>query len=340
MSKERYWTGFSDSLLVNRRFAVAPMLDYTDRHARFLYRLLSNRALLYTEMMATGALLYGDARKLLEAQASAHPVAAQLGGYEPGELAQCASLLAAAGFDEVNLNLGCPSERVQRGQFGAGLMRQPERVAECILAMSGAVDIPITVKCRIGVDAQDSYAQFADFIGYLYVAGCRVFIIHARKAWLQGISPKDNRRIPPLRYDYVYRLKREFPTATIVLNGGLKDLAAASEPLQFVDGVMLGRAVYDNPWLLSQVDQLLYLQQPVSLDRFQVGHRYAAYCRHQLTSGASVRALMRPLFGLFYGQPGARLWRRLLHESVLQSDLSGIEHSLQQLLVLQGRSAV
>ncbi|HED14984.1 MAG TPA: tRNA dihydrouridine(20/20a) synthase DusA [Gammaproteobacteria bacterium] len=300
----------------DRRFAVAPMLDCTDRHARFLYRMLSTRALLYTEMISTGALLYGPARAFLDHHAALYPVAAQLGGSEPHALALCAKLLENSGFDEVNLNLGCPSERVQRGQFGACLMLQPTRVAEAIRAIRDVVSLPVTVKCRIGVDNRDSYAQFIDFIGILYEAGCTVFIIHARKAWLQGVSPKYNRQVPPLRYDYVHQLKKEFPYLTVVLNGGLRDLSQAHTHLDVVDGVMFGRGVYDNPWLLSGVDREIYQTEQATQDRFQVGYKYRDYCRQQLALGVPIRILVRPLFGLFYACPGARLWRRQLSESL------------------------
>jgi len=309
----------------SRRFSVAPMLDCTDRHARYLYRLMSRHVLLYTEMMATGALLYGKTGKLLVRHTDTSPVAVQLGGSEPDALARCARIIETAEYNEVNLNLGCPSERVQRGQFGACLMQQPARVTECIRAMLDAVSIPVTVKCRIGVDEQDSYTRFADFIGQLQEAGCSIFIVHARKAWLQGLSPKRNRQVPPLRYDYVFQLKEDFPRLTVVLNGGLKDLSVVQNELQKVDGVMLGRAVYDNPWLLSTVDQEIYRQKPTRpLDRAYVIRVYSDYCRQQLISGVPLRTLVRPLFGLFYGQPGARRWRRLLSE-YLQQPMATVE---------------
>jgi len=300
----------------DRRFAVAPMLDYTDRHARYLYRLLSTRALLYTEMISTGTLLHGLAKTTLALHAEASPVAAQLGGSEPEALALCAKLVENAGFDEVNLNLGCPSERVQRGQFGASLMKQPSKVADCILAMQDAVSIPVTVKCRTGVDEQDSYPQFAEFIGLLQEAGCSVFVVHARKAWLRGVSPKNNRKIPSLHYEYVHQLKRDFPQLTVVLNGGLKALIEVHTHLTAVDGVMLGRAVYNNPWMLSTVDQEVYRQQLLPVDRFEIASSYYLYCRQQSALGVPLWVLIRPLFGLFYGQPGARLWRQQLSESL------------------------
>ncbi len=317
----------------NHRFAVAPMLDCTNRHARFLYRLLSTKALLYTEMIATGALLHGPAKALLGHHAKLSPVAAQLGGGEPHALARCATMIEKAGFDEVNLNLGCPSARVQRGQFGASLMRSPSRAADCVRAMRDVVSLPVTVKCRIGIDEQDSYAQFVEFVGQLQDAGCEVFVVHARKAWLHGVSPKSNRQVPPLRYDYVHQLKREFPHLTVVLNGGLKDFTAIHAHLDNVDGVMLGRGVYDNPWLLSGVDEEIYHLEHSSLERFQVGYRYAEYCRQQAVMGVPLRTLIRPLFGLFYAQPGARYWRRQLSESLQQpaATVRVIEVALQQL---------
>lgn len=298
-------------------FCVAPMVDLTDRHCRYFHRLLSGRARLYTEMLATGAVLHGDRPRLLGFDASEHPVALQLGGSEPGELARAARVGAEWGYDEINLNCGCPSERVQRGAFGACLMAEPDRVAECITAMREAVDVPVTVKHRIGLGRDESYGFVRDFVGTVAGAGCEVFIVHARNAWLEGISPKDNRRIPPLRYEIVHRLKADFPALRFVLNGGLADHVAASEAGTGLDGVMLGRAAYENPWLLVEVDERWFGRAGPSPDRAAVALAMRDYARARLDEGVPLRSVTRHILGLFNGLPDARRWRRMLSDATL-----------------------
>ena len=292
------------------RFCVAPMMGRTDRHARYLLRLLSRRARLYTEMIPAGALLHGNAERALRFDPAERPVAVQVGGSDPEDLARCAARAERAGYDEVNLNVGCPSPRVQRGCFGAALMARPALVAECVAAMRGAVSIPVTVKTRIGIDDLDSYARFRDFVAAVAEGGCSTFIVHARKAWLNGLSPRQNREVPPLRYDRVYRLKREMPEVEIVLNGGITSLAGAVEALRRVDGVMLGRAAWDDAWLLAGVDRGLFADDGPAPKREEVVERYLAYAERQ--PDARLPELVRPLFGLYRGVPGARRWRRAL----------------------------
>ncbi len=306
------------------RFCVAPMLDVTDRHCRYFLRQLSRRARLYTEMVTTGALLHGDAARHLRFDASERPLALQLGGCEPDELARCARFAADAGYDEVNLNVGCPSDRVQSARFGACLMRQPQRVADCVAAMRAAASLPVTVKCRIGVDDQEDYEDLLRFVDAVASAGCKTFLVHARKAWLQGLSPRENRESPPLRYDLVYRLKRERPALEIVLNGGIKTLAEAHVHLSHVDGVMLGRAAYDNPYLLAFVDAEIFGETRTAPARLQIIAAMRAYLAHELASGTPLRHMTRHLLGLYQGLPRARAWRRTLTEGAI-SAAAGLE---------------
>ncbi len=295
----------------SRRIAVAPMMECTDRHFRYLARLISRHTLLYTEMVTTGALLHGRGRELAYDPAE-HPLALQLGGSEPEDLARCARRAAAAGFDEINLNVGCPSDRVRAGRFGACLMAEPHRVAACVGAMRAAVDLPVTVKTRIGIDDRDSYDMLAEFVATVARAGCETFIVHARKAWLRGLSPKENREVPPLRHDVVYRLKTDFPELEIVLNGGLRTLDEAAAALERVDGVMIGRAAYEDPWLLAAVDRRLFGDPRPPAQRDAVLAGYVEYARDQRRLGVPLSVLRRPLMGLFRGLPGARRWRRAL----------------------------
>jgi tRNA-dihydrouridine synthase A len=297
-----------------RRFCVAPMMDWTDRHDRFFLRLISRHAVLYTEMVTTGALLHGDAARFLAFDPAEHPLALQLGGSDAGELATCARMAEAAGYDEVNLNVGCPSDRVQSGRFGACLMAEPALVADCVEAMRSAVSLPVTVKTRIGIDEHDSYEALGAFVSSVAHAGCRTFIVHARKAWLQGLSPKQNREIPPLRYEVVYRLKRDFPALEIVLNGGVKDLGAGLAHLAHVDGVMMGREAYHNPYLLAEVDRLYYGDPHPVPARQAVLEALIPYVESQLAAGVALSHMARHILGLFQGQPGARAWRRHLSE--------------------------
>ncbi|MDX5329665.1 MAG: tRNA dihydrouridine(20/20a) synthase DusA [Caulobacteraceae bacterium] len=293
------------------RFSVAPMMDWTDRHCRSLHRVLSRRALLYTEMVTTGAVLHGDRERLLGFDDAEHPVALQLGGSDPGELAAAARIGADLGYDEINLNVGCPSDRVQSGRFGACLMREPELVAECMNAIAAAVSIPATVKCRIGVDDQDPAESLFTLIDLCAAAGVRQFIVHARKAWLKGLSPKENRDIPPLDYDLVYRLKSERPQLSISINGGIPDLEAAAAHLAKVDGVMLGRAAYHTPDLLGAVDEVIF-GEAGRVGPFEAVELYRPYLSARLAEGVPLAAMTRHMLGLFHGRPGARAWRRIL----------------------------
>lgn len=287
------------------------MMGYTDRHARYLYRLISPAVRLYTEMVTVHAILHGDRERLLAYDPLEHPLAVQLGGSEPALLARAAVICAESGFDEINLNVGCPSDRVQSGAFGACLMATPGLVADCVAAMRSVVDIPVTVKCRIGIDEQDSYAALEEFIGAVAAAGCQHFIVHARKAWLQGLSPRQNREVPPLDYARVYRLKREHPELCVTLNGGIRHLEDVSDHLAVVDGVMLGREAVRNPWILAGIDVLLG-DGRVAISRNSVMQRYIGYMKRQLAAGVAPRYLVKPLFGLMADQPGARRWRRTL----------------------------
>ncbi|AVO47975.1 tRNA dihydrouridine(20/20a) synthase DusA [Melaminivora suipulveris] len=294
------------------RMSVAPMMDWTDRHCRYLHRLLSRRALLYTEMVTTGALLHGDVPRHLRFDPAEHPVALQLGGSEPHDLAHCARLAQRWGYDEVNLNCGCPSERVQRGAFGACLMNEPQLVADCVRAMRGAADVPVTVKHRIGIDRAEDYGFVRDFIGTVAEAGCEVFIVHARNAWLKGLSPKENREIPPLRYGVVAQLKRDFPQLTLAINGGFASDAAVHEQLALVDGVMVGREAYHNPWWLAVWDEQFFGAAPRALTREQVEEDMVAYMeRESAAHGTHWYAIARHMLGLRNGLPGARRWRQV-----------------------------
>ena len=308
--------------LADRRLSVAPMMAYTDRHLRYLLRLLAPHARLYTEMITARALLHGDAARLLRFDAAEHPVALQLGGSSSSELAAAARLGADAGYDEINLNVGCPSDRVQAGCFGAALMLERARVAACVRAMRSEVGVPVTVKTRLGVDEHDSYEFVRDFVGEVAAAGCATFIVHARKAWLSGLSPKENREIPPLDYARVYRLKRELPDLEIVINGGFVTLEDSIAQLDHVDGVMLGRAAYQDSWLLAQLDERLYGGPPATesaiLEAFQ---RYVA---RELGLGTPLRAMTRHLLGMRSGRAGGRRWRRDL--SCLGEGPRGLEN--------------
>jgi len=303
--------------------SVAPMMDWTDRHCRALHRTLTKHALLYTEMVTTGAVLHGDRRRLLGYDPVEHPVALQLGGSDPADLAACARIAEDLGYDEVNLNVGCPSDRVQSGRFGACLMREPALVAECVGAMLGAVRIPVTVKSRIGVDDQDPEAALFDLVDRCAAAGVGTFVVHARKAWLEGLSPKENRDIPPLDYGLVHRLKRERPGLTVVLNGGVPGLDAAEEHLALVDGVMLGRAAYHEPAILGQVDRRLF-GQGSDVDPFEAIEAYRPYVAARLAEGVHLAAMTRHMLGLMHGRPGARAFRRILTVEAIRAG-SGLE---------------
>ncbi|GAB3307583.1 tRNA-dihydrouridine(20/20a) synthase DusA [Haliea atlantica] len=298
----------------SHRFCTAPLMDWSDRHCRYFWRLLTRRARLYTEMVTTGALIHGDRERFLRYAAAEQPVALQIGGSEPADLARCARWAEDWGYREINLNCGCPSDRVQSGQFGACLMAEPQRVAAGVRAMRDACDIPVTVKHRLGIDDMESYQQLLDFVAPSAEAGCDTFIVHARKAWLQGLSPKENREIPPLNYDWVYRLKRELPGLGIVLNGGIDSLAACDQHLQQLDGVMLGRAAYQNPWLLATVDSTLFGEPDPVSSRDQVIDRLLPYLEAELARGVPLKHMTRHVLGLYQGQPGARQFRRHISE--------------------------
>lgn len=291
------------------------MMDWTDRHDRFFLRLVSRRTRLYTEMVSTGAVLHGDRARLLAFDPAEHPLALQLGGSDARELGECARIAEALGYDEVNLNCGCPSDRVQNRQFGACLMGMPETVARGVEAMRAATSLPVTVKCRIGIDDRDSWDEFLGFIDTVAGAGCDTFIVHARKAWLQGLSPKQNREIPPLRHEWVHRLKTERPNLTISINGGITTFDQAEHHLAHVDGVMIGRAAYQNPWLLAEADARLFGEDGPALTRHDVVEGLIPYVERELAAGIRLGQITRHILGLFQGQPGARGWRRHLAEN-------------------------
>ncbi|ENI4488694.1 tRNA dihydrouridine(20/20a) synthase DusA [Vibrio fluvialis] len=306
------------------RLSVAPMLDWTDRHCRYFHRLLSSQTLLYTEMVTTGAIIHGKG-DFLAYNEEEHPVALQLGGSNPADLARCAKLAQERGYDEINLNVGCPSDRVQNGRFGACLMAEPDLVAQCVAAMKKVVDIPVTVKTRIGIDDQDSYEFLTNFVTLVSEkGGCEQFTIHARKAWLSGLSPKENREIPPLDYLRAYQLKQDFPHLIIAVNGGVKTLAEAKEHLQHLDGVMIGREAYQSPYLLAEVDQQIFgLDTPVK-KRSQVVQEMYPYIEQQLAQGSYLGHITRHMLGLFQNMPGARQWRRHISENAHKAG-AGIE---------------
>jgi tRNA-dihydrouridine synthase A len=300
--------------LLDRRLCIAPMLDWTDRRFRFFVRLISRHTLLYTEMVTTGALLHGDAPRFLDYHPAEHPLALQLGGSEPDDLARCAEMGEQWGYDEINLNVGCPSDRVQSGRFGACLMAEPQLVADCVQAMREKVSIPVTVKHRIGIDDRDSYQELCGFVGTVSAAGCDTFIVHARKAWLKGLSPKQNREIPPLCYETVHRLKQDFPELVFVINGGITSLEQAQQQLKHVDGVMMGREAYHNPWILAQADKLIFCDDHPVSSRQQVLQQMLPYMEESLASGIRLGNISRHILGLFQGQPGAAAWRRYISE--------------------------
>ncbi len=290
------------------------MLDWTDRHCRYFLRLLSRETLLYTEMVTTGALIHGDRQRYLQFDKSEHPVAIQLGGSNPADLANCSIMSEDEGYDEINLNVGCPSDRVKSGSFGACLMAQPELVRDCIGNMINAVDIPVSVKHRIGIDRDDSLEQLLNFVDIVKQSGCKTFIVHARKAWLDGLSPKENRDIPPLRYDVVYQVKQIHPELEIIINGGIQTLHESEQHLQHVDGVMLGRAIYHNPWLLADVDRRFYHKPNPLQSPLEVIDLLIPYIEDQVQQGAALKHITRHILGLFQGVAGAKSWRRQLSE--------------------------
>ncbi len=323
------------------RLSVAPMMDWTDRRCRAFHRALTSRTLLYTEMVTAQAVAHGDIEHLLGFDAVEHPVALQLGGSDPALLADAARIGGDLGYDEINLNVGCPSDRVQSGRFGACLMLEPQLVAECVAAMAEATAAPVTVKCRIGVDDQDAETALFGLVEACAATGVKTFAVHARKAWLQGLSPKENRDIPPLDYDIVYRLKRERPDLTIVLNGGVADLDEAQAHLAHVDGVMLGRAAYHDPKVLGSIDRLIFGEAAGDIDGFEAIERYRPYMAAQLAKGAPLNAMTRHMLGLFHGWPGARAWRRILsvEAAAKGSGLEVLDRALDVIREGQDRAA-
>jgi len=316
---------------MKRTFSVAPMLDWTDRHERFFLRLITRHALLYTEMVTTGALIHGDRARHLDFNCDEHPVAIQLGGSDPVDLAVCARMAEDHGYDEVNLNVGCPSNRVQSGMFGACLMAKPQLVAESVAAMQNAVSIPVTVKHRIGIDENESIEQLFEFVEQVAEAGCETFVVHARKAWLNGLSPKQNRDIPPLRYEVVHQLKQAMPQLEIIINGGICDLEMAAEQLKQVDGVMMGREAYHNPYILADIDQRFYQSNKKVLTRLEIIELLYPYIEKELAKGTRLHSISRHILGLFNGMPGAKKWRRYISEnaSPVGADVSVIQQALK-----------
>jgi len=317
---------------VDRRLSVAPMMDCTDRHFRYLVRLVTRHTLLYTEMVTSAALVHGRRDHLLDFAEEEHPIALQLGGSDPDELARCSRFAVERGFDEINLNVGCPSDRVRRGRFGACLMAEPDVVARCVEAMIGAGGVPVTVKTRIGIDDRDRYEDLAEFVESIAAAGCRTVIIHARKAWLTGLSPRENREIPPLRYDVVYRLKDDFPALEIIVNGGITSLDDAAAHNERVDGSMMGREAYRNPFVLADADGRMFgVVNATPPDRTVVAGRMAAYARCEMERGARLHHVTRHMLGLFHATSGARRWRRHLStEAARRNDAGVIEEALRQ----------
>jgi tRNA-dihydrouridine synthase A len=306
----------------DRKFCVAPMLDWTDRHCRYFMRLISEQAVLYTEMITTGAILYGDTDYHLAMNSEEHPVALQLGGSDPADLAKACVLASHYDYAEINLNCGCPSDRVQNGMFGAVMMKNAQITADCVAAMQDAVDLPVTVKHRIGVDDFDSYEFLCEFVETLAAIGCTTFLVHARKAWLKGLSPKQNREIPELNYDLVYQLKKDYPQLEIIINGGVTDLAQSQQHLQQLDGVMVGREAYTNPYLLATVDQQIYGSEAPVKSRQKIAEEFLQYVDNELAKGTKLQAMTRHILGLFHGMPGARQYRRHISENAYKPDAS------------------
>ncbi len=320
--------------MISRTISVAPMLDWTDRHDRYFLRLISKHALLYTEMITTGAILHGNKDHLLGFDSAEQPVAIQLGGSDPSDLAKCAVIAEQWGYSEINLNVGCPSDRVQSGKFGACLMAEPELVRDCMKAMIDAVKIPVTVKSRIGIDRSDSFDELKSFVTRVRDSGCNTFIIHARKAWLDGLSPKENRSIPPLCYDRVYKIKKQFPDLEIIINGGINTLEECDEHLKYVDGVMIGREAYQNPYLLSEVDSRYYGSTHSVPSRLEIINSMIPYIEKHLAAGGKLGQVSRHLLGLFQAQPGAKYWRRYISENAHHQG-AGIEVINEALVVMK-----
>ena len=314
------------------RVCVAPMMQYTDLHDRFFLRLISKNIFLYTEMISTGSIIFGNCLYQFDFNKEEHPVAVQLGGSNPNHLSECSKIAEDYGYDEVNLNVGCPSERVQKGKFGACLMLEPNLVAECVSKMSQAVSIPITVKCRLGIDNNNEYEFLENFINIVKVTGIKTFVIHARNGILKGLSPRQNRNIPPLKYDYVYRLKRDNPDLNIIINGGIKNLDESINHLKYVDGVMIGRASYDNPFMLSNVDEVIYKTQTAKKDKLEILNEYIDYILVMEKKGYDLSRMLKHLFGLSKGDKNAKLFRKRVHEIMLAGNLKDNRTKLIELI--------
>lgn len=317
---------------LDRTFCVAPMMEWTDRHCRYFHRLISQNAVLYTEMVTTGALIHGDSERFLRFSDQEHPIALQLGGSNPEDLAQCTQLAEKYGYDEVNLNVGCPSDRVQNNMIGACLMAHPQLVAECLTKMQQHVTIPVTIKHRLGIDDMDSYEELREFIVTVKESGCSTFIIHARKAILQGLSPKENRDIPPLKYEWVYQIKREFPELEIIINGGIKTIEECRDHLKHLDGVMVGREAYQNPYMMAEVDSALYGFKHNTADRKEIIEQMLPYIEQQLKQGAYLGHMTRHMLGLFHSQKGGRQFRRYISENAHRpgADINVLKQALEK----------
>ncbi len=321
--------------LLNRKISVAPMMEWTDRHCRHFLRLISVNTLLYTEMVTTGAILHGEHKKYLSFNHTEHPVAVQLGGSDPSDLAECSKICEDYGYDEVNLNVGCPSDRVQSGKIGACLMAEPELVASCVEKMKQATSLPVTVKHRIGIDDLDSYTDLTNFVNIVKNAGCTTFIVHARKAILSGLSPKENRQIPPLCYQTVYQLKRDYPELEIILNGGVTSTSQVDQHLEHVDGVMIGREAYHNPYLLSVMDERYFESESEQRSRYDIVNALIPYIEEELAKGARLQHISRHILGLFHARPRGKLWRRHLSENAYKQG-AGISVIHSALKLIQG----
>ncbi|PHS20185.1 MAG: tRNA dihydrouridine(20/20a) synthase DusA [Kangiella sp.] len=319
---------------LNRRLSIAPMMDWTDRHCRYFHRLITKQTLLYTEMVTSGAIINGDREKLLGYNHDEHPIALQLGGSDPKALAECAKIGEDYGYDEINLNVGCPSDRVQSGKIGACLMAEPELVRDGILAMKQACKIPVTVKHRIGIDDQDSYAELVDFVRIVAESGCDSFVVHARKAILSGLSPKQNREIPPLIYDRVYQLKKDSPKLEIIINGGIKTIKETQDHLNNVDGVMIGREAYHNPYMLASVDKEFFGSNKKLSNRVEIAELMLPYIEKHISKGGKLQHISRHMLGLFHAQPNGKQWRRYLSESATKQN-AGIEVILEALSLVK-----
>lgn len=316
----------------SHKICVAPMMQYTDMHDRFLLRLLSKNIFLYTEMISTGSIIFGNCLNQFDFNNEEHPVGVQLGGSNPKHLAECAKVAEKYGYDEINLNVGCPSERVQKGRFGACLMLEPELVAECVSEMSKSVDLPVTVKCRLGIDDREDYEFLSNFVEIVKSAGVSTFIVHARNGLLKGLSPRQNRNIPPLKYDYVYRLKQENEDLNIIINGGIKDLSESKNHLEKVDGVMIGRASYDNPFMLADVDELIFNETTNRKNKIEILNEYLDYVTVMHSKGHDLSRMLKHLFGLSKGDTHAKAFRRKVHETILDGDIVNSRNELIALI--------